>query len=91
MNNQKQIRTAKFLSITVVTVMFLLAVVLVFQFVKIYHLKSEENQLNKYLQQLENDIIHYSSENAYLKSDKYIEDYAREVLGYGLNGETRFK
>lgn len=91
MNNEKQIRTAKILSITVVAVLFLLAVLLVFQFVKINHLKSEEYKLNKYLQQLENEIINYSSESAYLNSDKYIEDYAREVLGYGLNGETRFK
>lgn len=88
---QKNVKIAKILTISVATVMFLLCVVLVFQFVKISNLKQHQKELSSRLTELEKSILHYDSENSYLESSDFIEDYAREVLGYGKAGEVRFK
>lgn len=91
MTNEKQVKVAKLVTIAVVAILFLLVSTLIFQFVKINHLKNSQQDLQNQLTQLEQNIIYYSSENGYLESSEFVEDYAREVLGYGLNGETRFR
>ena len=91
MQNERKLKLLKSVSITVVTVLFLLVTVLVLQFVQFKILKTSEQQLQTQLNQLEEDIINYSSENEYLASDEFVEDYAREALGYGISGNTRFR
>ena len=91
MDEQKQKRVVQWVTVAIVTVMFVLTVLLTIQFVKIHQLKTTEETLQNHLTELEQSILHYSSENNYLESSEFVEDYAREVLGYGLNGETRFR
>ena len=91
MNKQKQFKVAKAISIAVVTVLFLLSIVLIVQFVQINTLQNKQDQLQSQLETLENQIVNYSDQNDYLASDEFIEDYAREVLGFGLTGATRFR
>jgi cell division protein FtsB len=89
--NTKPKKSVKFITVAVVAVLFVLMVVLVVQFVQITHLKNSQDMLQNQLDQLEQNIVSYNSENDYLESAEFIEDYAREVLGYGLLGETRFR
>lgn len=91
MQNAKQTKMVKIVTVTVAAVLFLVVTVLVFQFVQISSLKSKEALLQSKLDQLEQSIVTYSNENDYLSSADFVEDYAREVLGYGSAGETRFR
>jgi cell division protein FtsB len=87
-NNQKVV---KILSAAIVALIFVLGIVLVFQFIKIANLKEKQQLLQTELNRYEQQILNYSSENEYLNSPQFFEDYAREVLGWGKVGETRFK
>jgi cell division protein FtsB len=64
--------------------------VLIFQFAKIGNLQKKEEELNNHLNALEQQIVEYTNENNYIKSNEYLEDYAREVLGWGKEGEMYF-
>ncbi len=88
MKNEKVV---KLISIICAIVMFALICVLIFQFTKISNLKNKENQLKGHLSSLEQQIIDYTNENNYLQSKEYLEDYAREVLGWGKENEMYFK
>ena len=88
MKNEKVV---KLISVICAMVMFALVCVLVFQFVKINNLKQKEKDLELSLQMLEEQIVDYTNENNYLKSNEYLEEYAREVLGWGKENEMYFK
>lgn len=88
MKNEKLV---KLISIICAIVMFALICVLIFQFTRISNLKNKENQLKGHLSSLEQQIIDYTNENNYLQSKEYLEDYAREVLGWGKENEMYFK
>ena len=88
MKNEKVV---KLISIICAIVMFALICVLIFQFTRISNLKNKENQLKGHLSSLEQQIIDYTNENNYLQSKEYLEDYAREVLGWGKENEMYFK
>ncbi len=88
MKNEKVV---KLISIICAIVMFALICVLIFQFTKISNLKNKENQLKGHLSSLEQQIVDYTNENNYLQSKEYLEDYAREVLGWGKENEMYFK
>ena len=83
-------KTVKWISVICAVLMFALLCVLIFQFVRIANLKQKEKQLSNNLSQLENQIIDYTNESNYIRSSEYLEDYAREVLGWGKNNETYF-
>lgn len=87
----KKEKTVKLISVICAILMFALICVLVFQFVKIGNLKKKEKELNNHLNSLEQQIIDYTNENNYLQSNEYLEDYAREVLGWGKENEMYFK
>lgn len=83
-------KTIKWISVICAVLMFALLCVLIFQFVRIANLKQKEKQLSNNLSQLENQIIDYTNESNYIRSSEYLEDYAREVLGWGKNNEMYF-
>lgn len=88
MKNEKVV---KLISVICAMLVFALVCVLVFQFVKINNLKQKEKELEISLNVLEQQIVDYTNENNYLKSNEYLEDYAREVLGWGKENEMYFK
>ena len=84
MKNEK---TVKIISVICAVVSFVLVCVLIFQFVKIGNLQKMEEELTKHLNALEQQIV---DENNYIQSNEYLEDYAREVLGWGKENEMYF-
>lgn len=90
-NNQKQVKFVRIFTMVIVTLLFFLGVALGFQFYSINTLNSEKTQLENKLNNLQQQIVDLSSENSYLESDSFVEDYAREVLGYGTAGQSRFR
>lgn len=87
MRNEK---TVKIISIICAAISFVLVCVLIFQLVKISNLKNKEAELTKHLSSLEQQIVDYTNENNYIQSNEYLEDYAREVLGWGKENEMYF-
>ncbi len=88
MSNSKAI---KWISVVTVVLIFILAIVLVFEFVKINELKNKEKLLLNSVSNLEQSIVDYTNANDYLNSSDYVEDYARENLGWGAENEIRFE
>lgn len=70
--------------------MFISIIVLVFQFIKIANLKQKTENLETYKQELVQQINEYDSANAYYSNNRteYLENYAREVLGWGKADDT---
>lgn len=87
MNKEK---TVKLISVICAVVSFVLVCVLLFQFVKISNLQQKEKELTHNLQSLEQQIMEYTNEKNYTSSNEYLEDYAREVLGWGKENEMYF-
>ncbi len=91
MTNLRKFKIVKIISVLSTISIFIFAVTLIFQFANIFTLKTTQNKLKNTLNQLEQDIIAYETENRYMQTDEFIEDYARVVLGYGKPGETRYR
>lgn len=89
--NQSVSKKFKIMTVTVIAVLFVLSVVLFVQFMSLARLRSTQAELQSYLSELQQSIDQTQDENSYLASDEFIEDYAREVLGYSTTGETRFR
>ena len=70
--------------------MFILLIILAFQLIKIANLKAKSNNLNNYKTELVTEINNYNSTNTYYNNNReeYLENYAREVLGWGEQDET---
>lgn len=91
MQQEGKSKKLKIITISVVSALFLVSVVLVVQFVSLAKLRNTQAELTAYLSQLEQNIETTSDENEYLASGEFVEDYAREVMGYATTGETRFR
>ena len=87
MKNEK---TVKIISVICAVLSFVLVCVLIFQLAKIGNLQRKEEELTKHLNALEQQIVEYTNENNYIKTNEYLEEYAREVLGWGKEGEMYF-
>mgnify|MGYP003297458718 CR=1 FL=1 len=87
----KRVNTVKIVSIICAIVFFVLSIILIIEFVNIANLKQKEKQLNLRLQEVTSSISETTKQANYLNSNEYLEDYARENLGWGKNGEVIYK
>ena len=85
-----QIKVVKIVTISVVVFIFLLAVSLIINLIKISGLNSQKAQLVDKLGTLESQIEANEGTIAYMSSDTYVDQYAREYLGLIGEGETPF-
>ena len=85
-----QIKVIKIVTISTVIFIFLLAVSLIINLIKISGLNSQKAQLRAKLDALQSQIEDNDGQIAYMSSDTYVDQYAREYLGLIGNGETPF-
>lgn len=85
----KQVKTIKLITIISIVVMFACIIILSCQLVEIGNLKEKNRQLSTQKEQLIEDIYNYNSTNSYYGNNRqeFLENYARENLTYGENGE----
>lgn len=90
---EKKFKGIKITTIIACVVIFLCIIILTIQFVKIGNLKEKNSNLENYKAQLIESINNYDSTNDYYNNNRteYLESYAREVLGWGLDGDTWYK
>jgi len=76
-----------------VIVFIVMLVGLTFQYARINNLERTQNELATELNNLVEVRENYETEYDYIEShyNEYIEDYAREVLGWGRDGEIAFQ
>ena len=72
--------------------MFVCIIVLTCQLFKINNLKEKNTQLQTYKEKLVEDIYNYNTTNSYYGNNRqeYLENYAREMLGWGDTGEVLY-
>ncbi len=87
----KKVNAVKLISIICAVLFFALTIILIVEFVNIANLNNKEKQLQTRLSDVEQSIVDVTNQNNYLNSSEYLEDYAREVLGWGKDGEVIFK
>lgn len=85
-----QVKIIKIVTISTVIFIFLLAVSLIINLIKISGLNSQKSQLTDKLGALESQIEVNEGKIAYMSSDTYVDQYAREYLGLIGNGEIPF-
>lgn len=87
---EKKIKAIKFTTVLICSLLFLCIITLTFQFVKITNLKQKSSNLTSYRSELIDQINTYDATNSYYNNNRteYLESYAREVLGWGLDNET---
>lgn len=87
----KKFNAVKLISIICAVLFFALTIILIVEFVNIANLNNKEKALQARLSDVEQSIVNVTNQNNYLNSSEYLEDYAREVLGWGKDGEVIFK
>ncbi|MBE5736084.1 MAG: hypothetical protein E7356_01820 [Clostridiales bacterium] len=87
---EKKAKAIKITTVLTCIVIFVCTVVLVFQFIKIGNLRDKTESLQAHKTELIEQINNYDQANAYYNNNRqeYLENYAREVLGWGLDGDT---
>lgn len=85
----KQEKTIKIITIISIIIVFACIIILACQLIKIGNLKEKNKQLSTQKEQLIEDIYNYNTSNAYYGNNRqdFLENYARESLTYGENGE----
>ena len=86
----KKVRNVKIITILTMIIMFICVIILSFQLIKINNLKNRTSNLQTQKEQLIDDINNYSSANNYYGNNRseYLENYAREELGWGEKNEN---
>ncbi len=87
----KKLNVVKLISVICAILFFALVIILIVEFINIANLNNKEKALQKKLSDVEQSIVNVTNQNNYLNSSEYLEDYAREVLGWGKDGEVIFK
>ncbi len=87
----KKLNVVKLISVICAILFFALIIILIVEFINIANLNNKEKALQKRLSDVEQSIVNVTNQNNYLNSSEYLEDYAREVLGWGKDGEVIFK
>ena len=79
-------------TVLAVVVFAVLLVLLTFQYVSLNNLQRDESALTEQLNSLEEVYQNYEEQYDYIYNNEaqYVEDYVREVLGWGREGEIRF-
>ena len=87
---EKQVKTIKIITIVSIIVMFICIIILTCQLIKIGNLKEQNKELTYQKEQLLEDIYNYNTSNAYYGNNRqeFLENYARESMFYGANGEV---
>ena len=87
---EKKLKLIKTTTIIASIIMFICIIVLAFQFIKIGNLRHKTEELTSYKTELVEQINNYNSTNQYYNNNRteYLENYAREVLGWGQAGDT---
>lgn len=90
---EKNAKIVKLITVITVCILCICLVILTFQLIKIANLKEKNKELQTYKEQLINDIYNYNTSNSYYNNNRaeFLEDYAREVLGWGTKTETVYK
>ncbi|PKK95842.1 MAG: hypothetical protein CVV59_01565 [Tenericutes bacterium HGW-Tenericutes-4] len=83
----------KLVTVFAVMLIVFLFVLLTFQYVKINELEHAQNRLSSELIELTEIRQTYETELDYIENNynSYVEDYVREVLGWGRQNEIKFK
>lgn len=87
MENKK---TSKIIVIISICLVFVLAIILTCQFVKINNLKSTRTRLETTYSELQTKITDKANQNELLSNDSALEDYAHSALNYGKDDELWF-
>jgi len=87
---EKKLKVIKTITIITCIIMFISIIVLTLQFIKIGNLRQKNNKLESYKTELVEQINNYDTTNSYYNNNRteYLENYAREVLGWGQNNDT---
>ena len=87
---EKKIKSIKIITIITCIIVFISTIILAFQFVKIANLREKTAGLETHKTELIEQINDYNAANAYYNNNRteYLENYAREVLGWGIAGDT---
>lgn len=65
-----------------IVVLFALLIILIFQYSQYWAMQAKQEELDRQLEYLTEQYDLFSAEYDYKTSDEFIEDYAREVLGW---------
>ena len=81
-------KKTKIIAIVICCLAFVCLVTVIFQFVKLGNLQAKENELNAKSEALNEVIAEYNKEkNYYADREKYLDEYAHEVLNMAKDGE----
>ena len=81
-------RKVKLITILVVSIAFLLAIIVFFQFLRLGNLTSKKHSLEKSYSELEQSIETYSKELEYYQDrEQYLKDYAHQYLNWSRDNE----
>lgn len=88
---EKQLhQRAKLITFAALTVIFLLLIYIIIQWITLSKANLDSANINKEKQTLTKQIEVLEQELERKKSRAYIEQYAREKLGYGYAGEKKY-
>ena len=87
---EKREKIIKISTIISIIIVFVCIIVLTCQLIKIGNLKEKNKELSARKDQLIEEIYNYNSTNAYYGNNRqeFLENYARDNLTYGKNGEV---
>ena len=87
---EKKIKVVKAITVIACIIIFTCTIILAFQFTKIANLRTKEKTLATYKTEIIKQINTYDTANSYYSNNRteYLENYAREVLGWGLGNDT---
>ena len=85
-------KVQKIITITLSAIFFVCAIVLLYEFIRIANLKSTQNKLQSNLDSVQTQVYEYAEKNAYYENRaNFLEEYAREVYGWGKTDRTYFE
>ncbi|MDD4275585.1 MAG: septum formation initiator family protein [Clostridia bacterium] len=80
----------QFVTAVAVCFLFFVLIAITMQYIKLGELKSKQEALEMELNSLLDERCQLSEQVDYIQTEEYVEKYAREILGWGKSGETKF-